>query len=340
MAKMFVAAMVLTSIAECSFGGDSDDLVWPTPPETPRVRFVRTLSSKTDLQQSVWDRLRKMLVGKEPSESLIKPYGLAVDRRGRIFVADAGNGCVLVFDEHPKKGEDFLGFVGQSGEGRLLEPVCVTVDGEDNIYVSDVQLSTIYRFGSDLKFQRAYGERGLFQRPAGIAVNPLNGEIVVVDAKAHNIRVFSSSGKLVRTFGSRGSEAGKFNYPSNVAIDRKGNIYIVDSMNFRIQVFDSTGVYHHSFGQADNVPGSFTRPKGIAIDSDENIYVSDAAFDNIQMFRPDGALLLYFGHAGVQRGEFQLPAGIFCDREDRIYVADQYNARVQVFQYLKPVAKK
>ena len=94
------------------------------------------------------------------------------------------------------------------------------------------------------------------------------------------------------TFGARGDKDGEFNFPSNVAIERKtGNVYIVDTQNFRIQVFDKGGKFVKRFGQIGDAPGTFTRPKGIGIDSEGHIYVADAAFDNLQIFDEKGQVL-------------------------------------------------
>jgi DNA-binding beta-propeller fold protein YncE len=312
-----------------------EEIVWPPPPEKPRIRYVRSIASKDDLKKDKWSQFKDALAGDEASEKIIKPYGVAVDQRGRLFVADAGNLSVMVFNEHPEKGEDILEFIGRSGNGTLVEPAGVAVDEDGNIYVSEVRQAVVYSYGPDLKFRRAYGTKGTFIRPAGLVVNPVTKELIVLDAKAHDVKFFDLDGTLLRTIGGQGTEPGKFNIPSNVACDAEGRIYIVDSMNFRVQIFSPKGEFLSTFGQADNVPGSFTRPKGIALDSEGHVYVADAAFDNIQIFQPDGTLLLFFGSAGKGPGQFQLPAGLCFDREDRLYVVDQYNHRVQVFQYIK-----
>ncbi len=312
-----------------------EDLVWPPAPETPRIRYLRAISSKSDLNLGKLSRLKKSLTGEEALERIGKPYGVAVDARGRLFVSDAGNASVLVFNEQPRKGEEPFAYLGREGNGKLVEPAGLAIDDSGNIYVGDVQQNQVFCYGPDLHFQRTYGVRGEFTRPAGIAFNVATQELVILDSKSHTVKFFDKAGKLLRTIGEKGSEAGQFNIPTQVVCDAQGRVYIVDSMNFRVQIFSPQGEYLSTFGQADNVPGSFTRPKGIALDSEGHIYVSDAAFDNIQIFQPDGTLLLFFGGAGKDPGSFQLPAGMCFDGQDRLYIADQYNRRVQIFQYIR-----
>ena len=313
----------------------AEDIFWPSPPEPARIKYLRSISSLDDLDQGWFQNLKSALLGRDRQNGLLKPYGVAVDSRGRIFVSDAGNRSVLVFNEHPRSGEKYLEFLGTGGAGQLIEPAGVAVGLHDEILVSDVIQRTVYEYGPDLQYRRTLGQSDTFTRPAGIAVNPGNGNIIILDAKAHNFRIFTPDGEELAVVGGPGTEPGRFNIPTHVACDTAGRIYVVDSMNFRVQLFSPAGEYLSSFGQADNVPGSFSRPKGIALDSEGHVYVADSAFDNIQIFTPEGTLLLFFGSAGTRPGYFQLPAGICFDRQDRLFVVDQYNRRIQIFQYLK-----
>jgi len=313
---------------------EEPDISWPAQPEPTRIKYLRSISSLDDLNQGWLRSLKTAVFGKDQINGLMKPYGIAVDSRGRIFVSDAGNRSVVVFNENPGNGEKFVDFLGQGGGGQLVEPAGIAIGAHDEIYVSDVIQRTVYEYGPDLQFQRAIGDKGTFTRPAGMAINPFNQDILVLDAKAHHLLIFHGDDSSPIIIGKAGTGPGEFNIPTHVACDSQGRIYVVDSMNFRVQIFSPDGEFISAFGQADNVPGSFSRPKGIALDSEGHIYVADSAFDNIQIFQPDGRLLLFFGSAGSNPGHFQLPAGICFDRNDHLFVVDQYNRRVQIFEYV------
>ncbi len=311
------------------------DIVYPSPPEQPRLRYLKSISDRTDVTSGSFNKLKETIAGRETVSKVIKPYGVAIDANGRIYVSDAGNRCVLVFDENPKNNNDALTFLGNSGNGQLIEPAAIAFDDSNNVFVTDVRLNMVKKYNAKHDFVTDIGTSKSFVRPSGVAFNPVSHELIVVDTKDCNLKFFDRAGKLLRTVGSKGMDNGQFNLPTNVVCDTVGRLFVVDAMNFRVQVFDKDGKYLHSFGQPDNVPGSFNRPKGIAIDSEGNVYVSDAAFDNIQVFKSDGTLLLYFGAAGKEPGQFSLPAGLAFDKKDRLFIADQYNQRVQVFQYIK-----
>ena len=315
---------------------DTSNLVWPAPPEQPRIKFVRTLFSEDQIvpPESSLSRMRDSMLGK-PSKSgrqLKKPYAVHADNRGRVFVADSGWGKVLVFDEQNKS----FAIWGTSGKGLLSKPLGLTSDSQGNVYVTDSIKQRAVVFDANGKFLYAMGKKGELKRPIGIAVDEKRNRIYVVDSKAHQIVVYDRAGKLVERIGKRGTESGEFNWPTNITLDGSGKIYITDSMNFRIQILKPNGTYYKAFGKNGDGRGQFVRAKGVAVNSFGHIYVSDAAFNNIQIFNSEGELLLDIGTLGSEPGQFIIPAGIFIDKEDKIYVADQYNFRIQVFQYLKP----
>ncbi|MDH5388879.1 MAG: 6-bladed beta-propeller [Gammaproteobacteria bacterium] len=314
---------------------DTSELVWPLPPEQPRIKFVRTLHSEDQIitPKSTMSSLRSSLLG-QPAESgrqLKKPYAVHVDNKERVFVADSGWGKVLVFDEQNKS----FSIWGTHGKGILAKPLGITSDGQGNIYVTDSVKQRVVVFDTDGEFLRAMGQKGELDRPIGIAVDDERNRVYVVDSKAHHIVVYNKAGEHIDTLGKRGEKPEEFNWPTNIALSSSGNLYVTDSMNFRIQILKPDGTLHKTFGENGDGRGKFVRPKGIAVNSLGHIYVADAAFNNIQIFDNEGTLLLDVGTHGSEPGHFILPAGLYIDQQDRIYVADQYNFRIQVFQYLK-----
>jgi sugar lactone lactonase YvrE len=316
-------------------------LVWPLPPEQPRIRYVTAYRGVGDFKTRKAPKWKTVLFGADdpnsrPSDVMVKPYGIAVSRLGRVYVTDTAARRVFVFDPEAKT----VSFVGESGPAKLTKPVGVAVDGEGKVFVADGSLNRVY--GYDLKGQIAIaiGRDGELESPSGLAVDRTRNVLYVADAKKHQVLCYSTvDGSAVRVIGRRGGEPGEFNYPTNLFVNRDGRLYVTDTLNFRIQVFNPDGGFLGEFGTQGDTPGTLNRPKGVGVDSEGHIYVADSSFNNFQIFDAAGQLLLYVGTAGAAPGEFFLPAGLCIDDRDRIYVADQGNARVQVFEYLKPDLK-
>ncbi len=307
------------------------NLVWPMPPDQPRIRYIKSYYGQKNFKKK--DDFRDALFGVEQSGlSLAKPYGVAVTADGsRMYVTDAKLRGVVVFDL--EKGK--VSMLKTDAMGGLASPVEVRVDSKGRIYVTDSFGGKLMVYKPNGETLRSMGGADGMKRPTGLALDEAHNRIYVSDVVSHQIMVYDFEGNFIKRFAERGSDPGYLNFPNNLAVDRDGKVYVTDGGNFRVQVFSPEGEYISSFGKLGDGYGSFARPKGIGVDSDNNIYVLDAAFGNYQIFNSGGQLLLFVGSVGREAGMFWLPAGMYIDANDKIYVVDSLNKRVQVFQYLK-----
>ena len=333
--------VLLASCAGCA--RDRGDLffppdalvVWPEPPEQPRIRYLGTLSTEADLKQEVsWTQgFGELLFGKGEIGVLVAPYAVAIDTGGRLYVTDAAGAVVHVFDLKSRRYRQFADMIGPE---KLTKPVGLTIVG-DWVYVVDSILRKVCVFDKNGRFMFSFGG-DLFARPSGIAYSQADKTVYVADTAAHTIYAFTGSGKFVRRIGARGVGPGMFNFPTHLWADAKGMLYVSDTLNYRVQVF-ANGQFLRAFGQQGDRPGYFAHPCAVAADGFGNIYVTDRQFENVQIFNPQGEILMAFGQEGTAPGQFWLPAGIFIDDRNRIYVADSFNKRIQIFELLEKVEK-
>lgn len=336
MKKMMVSVALIAMLLGCATAPRSlpeEELVWPVPPEKPRIKYIGFYQHQEHYGVSKRESLISWLAGeKRKVIALGKPLDVAVDRKGRVYVTDTGWLLVFVFDEVKRD----VRFIGGSGQGRLSLPLGVAVYDEMNmVFVSDGVQKRVFGYDMDtgrLKF--AIGKADEFQNPAGLAVDSKRGRLYVADSKAHCVLVYDMNGNQIMKIGERGTADGQFNFPTFLSVDREGNLYVTDTMNFRVQIFTPDGKFKAKFGEMGRAPGQFARPKGIGVDSEGDIYVVDAAFNNFQIFGPNLKVRLFVGNLGTRPGQFWMPAGLYVDERDRIYVVDQLNRRVQVFQFL------
>lgn len=340
-ALMTLSAAVCLCAAACQqplrpiFDPAPSRLVWPPPPDTPRIRYVGQLTGEESLgaRKSAGRGLRELLTGPVPMTTFVSPGAVAVAGE-RVYVCDHQAAAVYQLDLAARTFKSI-----RAAGGKPLEwPIDVCL-GDDTLAVCDSRRAAVFLLDMDGRTRATLGA-GVLLRPAAVAFDPVRKQWWVVDAAAHCVFVFDASGSLARSFGSRGGAAGSFNFPAGIVVDADRSAWIADSMNFRVVKIEGDSTEQaSSFGKKGDAAGDFALPRDVAIDSDGHLYVLDSQFENVQIFDREGRLLLAFGEEGDAPGRFQLPSGITIDERDRIWIADTYNRRVQVFQYLREGAQ-
>ncbi len=303
--------------------------VWPAPPAAPRIKHVFTLHNPSDLEHpGLLGRLAN-LVGGRSRQPLLRPQGIAVGPDRTAYITDQERQFVNAINLDT--GENSI--IDKAGDKYFVSPVGVAVcDGL--IAVSDSALNQVYLLTPDGKLKMTLAPPGGFKRPTGLAFDEKRKLLFVVDTLADEVRAFDTAGREAMHFGGPGTDAGEFNYPTQIFLDGRGRIFVTDSLNHRVQAFDADGHFLFYVGSLGDSSGHVAVPKGVGVDSLGHIYVADSYFSVIEVFDEKGRLLLSFGGPGNANGEFQVPTGVTVDAQDRIYVCDSLNRRVQIFQYI------
>lgn len=301
-----------------------------------KLSFERTFSNEHEVKpkRGFWTKVVDVVIGAPDYKSMVRPYSIATDSKGRVIVTDPGAHGIHIFD-FPKEKYKFLSR-SDTDKNPLLSPQCVAVDAQDKIYVTDSESGKIFVFDPGGKFERTigslkYGE-GYFKRPTGIAVDSAAQRIYVTDTLRNQIFVMDMQGSVLKKIGKTGTNNGEFNYPTELRLNGD-TMAVVDAMNFRVQVFNTDGEFQYTIGKLGDNVGAMFRPKGVSFDSEGHLYIVDGMWNVVQVFNREGQLLYYFGKPGTEPGAFQLPTGLSIDAQDHIYVVDSFNRRVQVYHY-------
>ena len=256
-----------------------------------------------------------------------KPFGIAADGAGNVYVADTYNSRIQVFDT----SGTFIKSWGQkgTGSGSMTLPYDVAIDGEGNVFVADTYNSRVQKFDVNGVFLGQWGQKGTgssdFAFLSGIAVGP-DGAVYTVDAKMNRVQVFDNQGRFLRSWGRKGKGSGDFVKPMGLTVDESGNVYVADSKMRRVQKFDSQGRFLAAFTDR------LLYPADVAIDpSTGNLLILDAASHLIWEMNPTGQNLRSYGGPGRSSGQFVEPYGLSADGAGNVFVADTGNSRVQRF---------
>ena len=263
-----------------------------------------------------------------------QPWGVAVNQRGEIIVAESSGHCISILSP---TGEKLRSFGSQgSGPGQFHHPKGIAIDEDGNILVADSGNHRIQKFTSDIKHITSVGSRGSnylqFSLPAGVAISPITKKIAISDWSNERVQILNPDLTFHSSVGSKGSGNGLFNGPHDVAFDSAdNNMYVTDAKNNHIQVFNPEGQFLRQFGKGGQSNEELHSPAGISIDSNDTVYVVDRNNHRVSVFTHDGKFLTSFGSRGVGPGQFNNPRRITVDRNGIIYVADSYNNRIQIF---------
>ena len=166
--------------------------------------------------------------------------------------------------------------------GRFDTPRALACDDDGGVYVVD----------KSARVQRIQGGEPVCWwtmpvfdngKPTGLGIAP-GGGIVVADTHEYRVTVFDRCGTLLRTFGSYGTGAGEFIYPTDVEVSRDGHWFVSEyGGNDRVQVFDGQGRVLRSFGGPGDAPGRFHRPQSLSLSPDGQVlWVADSGNHRIQ----------------------------------------------------------
>jgi len=271
------------------------------------------------------------------SARFYKPYGVAVDGAGNIYVADEGNHVIRKIT--PAGAVSTLAGAYAMGNGcvngpgaiaRFFTPSCLAFTNDGSLLVtefgnSDVRKVSLAGFTSTLAGQPGLapstaGTSGTTDpiayfsaSPQGLAADA-SGNIYVADTTVHAIRKVTPAGIISNyagNFNSKGStdgsaSAAKFSNPRGLAMDSAGNLYVADTGNHVIRKITPTGLVSTFAGLAGSsgstdgagTTARFYGPTGVAVDAAGNVYVADSSNSTVRKISPAGLVSTLAGTAG------------------------------------------
>lgn len=266
----------------------------------------------------------------EAALALRYPTRLAAGPDGRVYVSDAKQGAVLVYD---RSGA----VVDQLRE--LPGPLGVAVDSAGKVYVGCSGSRSVEVLGPG--DERSSVDAGNIGLPNDLALDRA-GNLYVADSSADVVRSYGPSGKPRLTIAGGGDGVGGLGFPSAVTVgyrDGRGELFVADQRHHRVQVFDLDGGFLRAFGSAaasagDNWRGRFVRLQSLDVDRAGRLHAADSYLHRVQILDAEtGAYVDDYGALGDGPGRFRLPLDVLLVGAGEAWVADAGNGRLVRFRW-------
>jgi sugar lactone lactonase YvrE len=261
--------------------------------------------------------------GPATSAKLSWPYGVAVDSRGNVFIADSGNNRIRRADAATGiittvAGNGNWAFSGDGGpaiNASLGYPTGLNLDAKGNLFIADT---------TNDRVRRVDAATGIITTVAGNGTSGFSGD------------------------GGAATSA-ELDYPEGVAVDAKGDLLIADTDNTRVRRVDAvTGVITTVAGNGslvfsgDGGPATsagLANPGGVAVDTLGNLFIADtgnARIRRVDAKTGDIATVAGDGNWGFSgdggpatSASLCSPEGVAVDTLGDLFIADTLNNRIR-----------
>lgn len=248
------------------------------------------------------------------------PFAVAIDAKGALYVADAGE-TNRIRKIEPDGRTTTL-------PGAFDTPSGLAVDAQGNVYVADTGANLIRKISRDGAAGQAQ-----FNGPIGIAVDK-SGNVYVADTYNDGIRLITATGQVRTLAGGAGpgfadgqGATAAFDTPCGLALDRDGALLIADTGNDAIRKLGKDGVVTTlAHAAPDDRVTALREPIGLAATKDGKLYIASFRRGRILQLSPSGELRLLTGSdADVPENRtlrLAHPAGLAIDRHGALYIAE------------------
>ncbi len=250
---------------------------------------------------------------------LRSPAGLAVDRLGRVYIADSDNGAVRVVSN---------GRIGTVAVSRqLVQPAALALDPAGVLYVSDRSGFITAAGSASAPAPEVVSPRALCFDRAG---NLYAGDTIPYGTRWAGVvyrgaAIVAGDGTFRPPDDDRAAVLAHIEAPSGLALDASGALYISDRGNGRVRRVRA--------GAISTIADGLRQPSGLAVDAGGDVWVAEAAGHRILKVGAGGVSVMagtglagYSGDFGPPlAASFSFPESVAVDGAGNVYVADTAN---------------
>ncbi|CAF4197779.1 unnamed protein product, partial [Adineta steineri] len=269
------------------------------------------------------------------------PYGIFIDEKKNIFIADHDNYRVLQWKYNAKKGQTVA---GGNGQGNSIHQLNCPTDG-----VVDQQNHSIIIVDYENRrvIQRLNGNQQILIENIdcfGLAMDK-SGFLYVSDYKKNEVRrwkmgEYNNEGIIVAGGNGQGNQLNQLNCPGFIFVDKDQSNYVSDRENNRVMKWRKDAkegtIVAGGNGLGKNLDQLFY-PQGVIVDSMGQIYVADCWNHRVVRWcegKEKGEIVVGGNGEGNETYQLNHPFGLSFDDEGSLYVAELGNHRIDKFQII------
>jgi uncharacterized protein (TIGR03437 family) len=255
--------------------------------------------------------------GPATAAQLNRPYSVAVDGDGNLYIADTFNYRIRKISTNGTittvAGTGVRGHTGDDGPARdaqIMGVAALAVDAKGNLYFPESSGNQI----------RKVDTSGIIRTIAGTGESGFSGD-----------NGPASKAQLAQ--------------PVGVGVDGGGNVYVADSQNGRIRKITPAGLITTVAGGGDNyfpqdgdlaTDSGLPPLQGLMVDSSGNIYFTDQFTGLVRKVTTDGCIRPaaggshFSGDGGLaSAASLFFPEGVAAGRDGTVLIADTFNNRIR-----------
>ncbi|CAF1434215.1 unnamed protein product [Adineta steineri] len=269
------------------------------------------------------------------------PYGIFIDEKKNIFIADCWEHRVVEWKRNAKEGQIIAGENGRGNRmDQLYSPTDVIIDQQSqSIIITDLGNRRVIRWMNQ-------NQQILIDNISccGLAMDK-HGFLYVSDWKKNEVKrwkmgEYNNEGIIVAGGNGKGNQLNQLDYPSFIFVDEDQSIYVSDMSNHRVTKWKKGAkegrIVAGGNGRGKNL-NQLSSPQGVIVDQLGRIYVAEYWNDRVMRWcegKEEGEIVVGGDGEEKQSNQFNSPRGLSFDDEGSLYVADFSNHRVVKFEII------
>ncbi|XP_065886762.1 E3 ubiquitin-protein ligase TRIM71-like [Dysidea avara] len=211
--------------------------------------------------------------------------GIAVDKKGYLYVADSDLHCIQKF----KLNGEFISQFGSEGtaNSQFKSPYGLVLSQSELLFVCDKDNHRIQVFQNE-RFSYCFGrhgtESGTFNEPVDLTLSNSEDQLFITDSDNNRVQVFTTKGRFFKVFGNFTDVPYKLHDPVGIHYTPDGHLLISSWSTHCVLVFEEDGKFTSAIEGTYEGKKRFSKPCGVVMMDNGQIVIADGDSNRLVVF--------------------------------------------------------